>query len=56
MDLQEFLDHVNRGALIEGGSEAHAFMHAPPRRRCGSSPSSTARTARRTRCGPCCPG
>lgn len=27
MDLQEFLDHVGRGAPIEGGSEAHAFMH-----------------------------
>jgi acetyltransferase-like isoleucine patch superfamily enzyme len=27
MDLQEFLDHVNRGALIEGGSEQHQFMH-----------------------------
>src|SRR3954447_1882509 len=28
MDLQDFLAHVNRGALIEGGSEAHEFMHA----------------------------
>src|SRR3954452_7041990 len=28
MELQVFLDHVNRGALIEGGSEAHEFMHA----------------------------
>ncbi|MBW8732591.1 MAG: sugar O-acetyltransferase [Terrabacter sp.] len=28
MQLQEFLDHVNAGRLIEGGSEAHAFMHA----------------------------
>src|SRR5688500_14458079 len=27
MDLQDFLDHVNSGALIEGGSEAHVFMH-----------------------------
>jgi acetyltransferase-like isoleucine patch superfamily enzyme len=27
MDLTTFLEHVNRGALIEGGSEAHAFMH-----------------------------
>ena len=27
MDLQGFLDHVNRGATIEGGSEAHQFMH-----------------------------
>src|SRR3954449_4212082 len=27
MELQAFLDHVNRGALIEGGSEAHRFMH-----------------------------
>ncbi len=27
MDLQDFLDHVNRGALIEGGSEQHQFMH-----------------------------
>ncbi len=27
MDLSTFLQHVNRGALIEGGSEAHAFMH-----------------------------
>lgn len=27
MDLQGFLDHVGRRDLIEGGSEAHAFMH-----------------------------
>ena len=27
MDLTTFLEHVDRGALIEGGSEAHAFMH-----------------------------
>jgi len=27
MDLQEFLSHVNRGELLEGGSEAHRFMH-----------------------------
>ena len=27
MDLATFLDHVRRGAVIEGGSELHAFMH-----------------------------
>jgi len=27
MELQDFLEHVNRGALIEGGSEQHRFMH-----------------------------
>ncbi|MFP5346350.1 MAG: sugar O-acetyltransferase [Actinomycetes bacterium] len=27
MELQDFLDHVNRGELIEGGSEQHEFMH-----------------------------
>jgi acetyltransferase-like isoleucine patch superfamily enzyme len=27
MDLQDFLDHVNRGELIEGGSPQHRFMH-----------------------------
>ena len=27
MDLDEFLDHVDSGALIEGGSEHHRFMH-----------------------------
>jgi acetyltransferase-like isoleucine patch superfamily enzyme len=27
MELQDFLDHVNRGAVIEGGSEQHRFMH-----------------------------
>jgi acetyltransferase-like isoleucine patch superfamily enzyme len=27
MELADFLDHVKRGALIEGGSEPHAFMH-----------------------------
>lgn len=27
MQLQDFLDHVKRGAVIEGGSEPHAFMH-----------------------------
>ncbi len=25
--LQDFLDHVNRGAPIEGGSDHHLFMH-----------------------------
>jgi acetyltransferase-like isoleucine patch superfamily enzyme len=28
VELQNFLDHVNSGALIEGGSAAHRFMHA----------------------------
>jgi acetyltransferase-like isoleucine patch superfamily enzyme len=27
MELRDFLDHVDRGALIEGGSEQHRFMH-----------------------------
>ena len=28
MELHEFLEHVDSGALIEGGSPAHRFMHA----------------------------
>ena len=28
MDLQDFLDHVDRGDVIEGGSDLHATMHA----------------------------
>ncbi len=31
MDLTTFLGQVNRGALIERGSEAHAFMHGVAR-------------------------
>ena len=27
IELQDFLDHVNSGAPIEGGSEQHRFMH-----------------------------
>ena len=27
MELPKFLGHVNRGSLIEGGSEPHRFMH-----------------------------
>jgi acetyltransferase-like isoleucine patch superfamily enzyme len=27
MDLQQFLDHVGRGAVIEAGSPEHQFMH-----------------------------
>jgi len=27
MELQDFLDHVARGSVIEGGSAQHAFMH-----------------------------
>ena len=27
VELQEFLDYVNRGGLIEGGSAHHRFMH-----------------------------
>jgi hypothetical protein len=27
VDLQKFLDHVNRRELIQGGSELHLFMH-----------------------------
>ena len=27
IDLQEFLDHVNRGAVIRSGSDQHRFMH-----------------------------
>ena len=28
MDLQEFLEHLNSGKPVQGGSEAHLFMHA----------------------------
>jgi acetyltransferase-like isoleucine patch superfamily enzyme len=28
IELRNFLDHVNRGALIEAGSSHHRFMHA----------------------------
>lgn len=28
MDLQDFLAHVDGGALLEAGSEAHQFMHS----------------------------
>src|SRR5215203_2600488 len=27
LQLRDFLDHVNRGGLIEGGSDHHRFMH-----------------------------
>lgn len=27
MDLNEFLEHLNSGEMIEGGSEVHQFMH-----------------------------
>ena len=27
MDLKEYLDHLNRGEKVEGGSEVHQFMH-----------------------------
>jgi len=27
MNLNEFLDHLNRGLPVAGGSEAHLFMH-----------------------------
>lgn len=27
VDLRQFLDHVNRGQTIEGGSPMHRFMH-----------------------------
>jgi len=27
IDLRQFLDHVRTGAVIEGGSELHGFMH-----------------------------
>ena len=54
MDLQEFLDHVNRGALDRRwlGSSTGSCT-APPRRHCGSPPSSTPATAHPRRCGPC---
>src|SRR5215204_5861612 len=28
LELQDFLDHVNRGGPIEGGSKHHRFMHS----------------------------
>ncbi len=28
MQLEDFIEHVNRRAVIEGGSEQHRFMHA----------------------------
>ena len=27
MELQEFLNHLNKGAAIESGTPLHAFMH-----------------------------
>jgi len=27
MELNDFLDHLNRGEIVTGGSEAHQFMH-----------------------------
>ena len=27
VELRDFLEHVNRGAVIEGGSDQHLFMH-----------------------------
>lgn len=27
MELTEFLEHLNRGIPVEGGCEAHQFMH-----------------------------
>ena len=27
MDLQEFLEHLNRGERVLGGSEVHQYMH-----------------------------
>ena len=27
MELQDFLDHLNSGKPVKGGSEAHLFMH-----------------------------
>ena len=27
MELRDFLNHVNQGRYIEGGSEVHQFMH-----------------------------
>ena len=27
MNLDMFLDHLNKGLTVDGGSEAHEFMH-----------------------------
>lgn len=27
MDLNEFLEHLNSGEKVQGGSEVHQFMH-----------------------------
>ena len=32
MELQTYLDHVNQGKRLEGGSEVHAFMTQAARR------------------------
>ena len=50
VELQDFLDHVNRGALIEGGSTSTCSCTAQRRTRCGSSPRSTPDTARPRKC------
>ena len=31
MDLEAFLDHLNQGKKVQGGSEAHQFMHGVSR-------------------------
>ena len=51
LDLQDFLDHVNRGAVIEGGSKHHLFMHGAAQDALRSSPRSTPDTARPRKCG-----
>ncbi|WP_363267127.1 hypothetical protein [Cellulomonas sp.] len=56
MELQDFLDHVARGAVIEGGSEQHAFMHGAAQDALRVVAELNAATARPTRSAPCCPG
>ena len=55
-ELQDFLDHVNRGGPDRRrlGSTTGSCT-APPRRPYGSSPSSTPATAHPRRCAPCWP-
>ena len=56
LDLQDFLAHVDSGALIEGGSEQHRFMHDAAQEALRITARSTPGSARPRRSGPCSRG
>ena len=55
MNLEQFLEHLNSGKPVKGGSEAHLFMHGVSQEALKITAEINGSYHERS-CGPCSPG